>query len=236
MSHLVWEKQIAHFSGDWRVIAPDLPGHGGSSWKALDLDGLARDLRFLVESLPLQRITVVGSSFGGLIGLNLLMYCPWHVHRMVFVGALPRFSRTPTYPAGLDVPRIRKLSRQFEGDYASILEIFFRSLFSKSDRLSETFADVRAYRERETLPKREALQRFLDILETEDRRDLLVNIVCPTAFINGTEDYICPVEVVEWIRPHLPYARMEYMKGAGHLPFLSRPAEFNKILEEFLAS
>ena len=236
VSSRLWSTQVEHFSTGFKTITIDLPGHGESGWQDVGLIDMAIDLDFILGKLGIEQVNVVGSSFGGLIGLYLLKICPTRIQRLSFVGSLPKFARGPHYPAGLDIERIRKLSAQFEGDYQAMLEIFFRSLFSKQDRASERFKWIKQFHQEDVVPRREALKKFLNILETEDGRDILAHVNCRVQFINGTEDYIVPVEIMNWMQEMLPMANFDYLDGAGHFPFLIKPKEFNELLEGFLTS
>ncbi len=236
VSSRLWADQTEHFKSSYRVITVDLPGHGQSAWQPVSLLDMAFDINFILEHLGAQQVNVVGSSFGGLVGLYLLKIDPWRVARLSFVGALAKFAKTESYPAGLDVERIRKLSQQFDGDYASILDIFCRSLFSRNDRESERFKWIKKFHKSDTVPKREALMNFLEIIEKEDARDLMAHINCRVQFINGTEDYIVPVTAMKWMEDMLPHANFDYLDGVGHFPFLTKPKEFNELLEGFLMS
>jgi pimeloyl-ACP methyl ester esterase len=229
-----WDQQKEFFEKDYQVIVVDLPGHGQSSWKPVGLLEMASGIHHLLTTLGLHRVNIVASSFGGLVALSLYRLMPEDITRMSFVGSLPKFARDASYPAGLEIEKIRKLSQQFDGDYASILEIFFRSLFTMQERESEAFKKVKLMRQRELLPKREALKTFLDILEKADLRDRLSSIVCPVQLIVGEEDYICPKEVMEWVQEHMPNARLDFIAKAGHLPFLTKVKEYNDLLENFI--
>lgn len=236
VSSKLWCAQVDHFSTGFKVITIDLPGHGESGWQDVSLMDMAIDLNFILKSLGIEQVNVVGSSFGGLIGLYLLKTGPQRVSRISFAGSLPKFARTPDYPAGLDIARIRTLSAQFDGDYSAMLDIFFRSLFSRQDRESERFKWIKQFHKAEAVPRREALKKFLDILEYEDARDVLAHVNCRTQFINGTQDYIVPMDSMTWLEEMLPHANFDYLEGVGHFPFLTKPKEFNELLEGFLTS
>ncbi len=236
-----WRGQKAFFESDYQVLTVDLPGHGQSPWQRGTLAEMATDLYDILKTLDLQQINIVASSLGGLVALELYRRIPEQIHRMSFVGSIPKFARPSTslgansaYPAGLDIEKIRTLSEQFDGDYASILDIFFRSLFTMKERESKKFKDLKSLRQNEPVPRREALQAFLDILEKTDLRDRLLSIVCPVQFITGAEDYICPKDVMEWLKEHMLHARLDFIDGCGHLPFLTKPQQYNDLLENFL--
>ena len=246
-----WGNQKKFFEKDYQVITIDLPGHGQSDWREIGLLELASGIKHLLLSLGLHRFNVVASSFGGLVALELYRLMPEDITRMSFVGAIPKFARSQSYPAGLDIEKIRTLSQQFDpspdardsvpsgalrGDYAAVLDIFFRSLFTMKERESEAFKSLKSLRQKEPLPRREALKAFLNILEKTDLRDRLSSVICPTQFITGSEDYICPRDVMEWIQDHMSNARLDFIEGAGHLPFLTKGKEYNELLENFLVN
>jgi len=53
-------------------------------------------------------------------------------------------------------------------------------------------------------------------------------------FINGTQDYICPRDAFSYLKERVPQARVEWFEQCGHYPFISKPREFNRVLEDFL--
>jgi pimeloyl-[acyl-carrier protein] methyl ester esterase len=179
---------------------------------------------------------MLASSLGGLAALELYRMVPQDVMRISLAGSIPKFVRGNDYPAGLDMDKVRTLSHQFEGDYASILDIFFRSLFTMRERQSERFKWVKEMRAKEPLPQQTALKHFLDILERTDLRDRLASVICPLQFITGREDYICPRAVMDWVERHTYNARFDFMEGCGHLPFLVEADEYNRLVEDFLLS
>jgi pimeloyl-ACP methyl ester carboxylesterase len=62
----------------------------------------------------------------------------------------------------------------------------------------------------------------------------LGTIVAPTLIIWGERDRLVPPEVGEQLRSVVPNAELGTIRGAGHLPMWERPAEFNRLVLEFL--
>jgi len=228
-----WWQQKEFFEKAHHVITLDLPGHGESTWQQISLHEMAMDIRHILEALNLSQINLVASSFGGLLAMELYRLIPEHISRISFVGAIPKFARSSSYPAGLDIEKIHTLSQQFEGNYASILDIFFRSLLTMKERESPAFKSIKELRQAENLPQRPALKAFLEILEKADLRDRLSSMICPVQFITGSDDYICPKAVMEWIQEHMPNARLDFIEGAGHLPFLTKSEQYNELVQNF---
>ena len=48
-SSVLWQQQVDYLLPDYRVLRVDLPGHGQSTWQALDLDEIAVDLKFILD-------------------------------------------------------------------------------------------------------------------------------------------------------------------------------------------
>jgi len=231
-----WVSQKDFLQADFQVLTLDLPGHGQSTWMPLTLTDMALDIRQILSSLGIQQFSLVASSMGGLVALELYRMIPQEIMRISLVGSIPKFARGPNYPAGLDIDKIRQLSQQFDGDYAMILDIFFRSLFTMKERESDHFKWIKEMRHAQALPRREALKHFLDILEKTDLRDRIASMICPLQFITGVEDYICPRVIMDWVAQHTYNARFDFIEGCGHLPFLTEVKEYNRLLEDFLLS
>ena len=230
----IWQAQKDFLQTDFQVLTLDLPGHGKSSWMPVSLIDMATDIRQILSSLGISQFSLIASSMGGLVALELYRMIPQDIMRISLVGSIPKFAKGPNYPAGLEIDKIRMLSLQFDGDYAAILDIFFRSLFTMKERESDRFKWVKEMRQNEPLPKREALKRFLDILEKADLRDRIASVICPLQFITGIEDYICPRAIMDWLALHTHNARFDFIDGCGHLPFLVETKEYNRLLEDFL--
>lgn len=230
----IWRQQLKYFSKFYRAISIDLPGHGKSEWKKITLETMATDLKEILMQLEAKEVNIVGSSLGGLLALKFYELFPDMVKRLVFVGAMPKFSRSADYPHGLDVARMKKLGGHVDSDYPSIVNIFFRSLFTKEERETRRFKWLQKFRQYDHVPMKQALAEYLDILEKEDLREVLKNIKVPVQFINGREDEICRVETVEFMKKLCPKAKVMYFDKCGHFPFLSKSYEFNEVLEKFL--
>lgn len=230
----IWRQQSKFFSQYYRVLTIDLPGHGKSGWKKISLDVMVKDLKTILQILQFSNVSVVGSSLGGLVALKLYDIYPEGVKRLIFVGSMPKFSKSADYPHGLDVEKMRKLDHQLESDYPSIVNIFFRSLFTREERKTRRFKWLQKFRKFERMPMKQALVEYLDILEQEDLREVLKKVHVPVQFINGREDEICTKDTVAFLKTVRPESRFDFFEQCGHFPFLSKPYEFNQVVEEFL--
>jgi pimeloyl-[acyl-carrier protein] methyl ester esterase len=230
----IWRQQSKFFSQYYRIMTVDLPGHGQSSWKKVALETMVQDLNVLLKTEQFDQVTIIGSSIGGLIALKLYEKFPEEVRRMIFVGSMPKFSKSKDYPHGLDIGKMRALGEHLKTDYPSIVNIFFRSLFTRQERQTRRFKWIQKFRRDERMPMKQALLEYLDIMEREDLREVLQRVRVPVQFINGREDEICNKETVAFLKKLSPASRFDFFEQCGHFPFLSKPYEFNQVMEEFL--
>ncbi|MFA5088193.1 MAG: alpha/beta hydrolase [Candidatus Omnitrophota bacterium] len=232
----IWRQQTKYFSQTHKVLNFDLPGHGKSSWKRITLEEMAKDISVISEKIGIDSFTIIGSSFGGLLGLKIAELSAAKVRRLVLVGSQPKFAQSPDYPYGLEIKWIRKLAGQLKRSYPSMINIFFRSLFTIEERESRRFKWIQTFRKTDIVPQQEALLDLLDILEKEDLRESLRKSSFPLQFIYGNGDYVCPVDLHQYLKEQFPRARFDVFDKCGHFPFLSKPHEFNQVLGAFLSS
>jgi 3-oxoadipate enol-lactonase len=69
-----------------------------------------------------------------------------------------------------------------------------------------------------------------------DQRDRAAAIDVRTLIVCGEEDKVTPPALSEELAAIVPGAALEMIPGAGHISNLERPAEFNRIVEEFIAN
>jgi pimeloyl-ACP methyl ester carboxylesterase len=88
-SHRSWAHLVDAMNTDHRVLAPDLFGHGASAKPMGDysLGAHAATLRDLLDLLGVERVTLVGHSFGGGIAMQFCYLFPQRVERLVLVAS-----------------------------------------------------------------------------------------------------------------------------------------------------
>lgn len=236
MSSAVFSEAIDHFSSSFRVLAPDLRGHGKSSpGQGYTLDDLAADLLVWLERLGIENLNLLGWSLGGQVALVLAQRLGARVDRLILNATTPRFAASGDWACGLPAGQVRAMARNLKRDYRRTMEEFFHLQFAGEDLSRERLRSIVAFAVRQSkLPEPEVGLACLQTLEDEDQRSLLAETSCPTLVLQGTEDRITVPAAAEYLAVSLPKARLSMLQSVGHAPFLSRPEETFRQWQDFL--
>jgi pimeloyl-[acyl-carrier protein] methyl ester esterase len=228
----VWTDIARELAADYRVIVPDLPGHGRSRDFLPPMytpETLVEEIRPALSGPAVW----VGWSMGGLVALAAAQRRPQAVTRLVLVGATPKYVQSADWPHAMPPSVLEQFAQDLEQDYAGTLERFLTlQMAGGEDR-----AVLRRLRDemfRYCEPSTAALQAGLRLLKGEDRRVMLSQVATPALVIHGGRDRIAPVGAARYLAQHLPQARLEVMPEAGHALFLSHPTVFLEKLKGFI--
>ena len=242
--HTTWLPVVAALSRRYTVIAPDLLGHGLSAKPRADysVGGYANGVRDLLTVLGIDKVTVVGHSFGGGVAMQFGYQFPERTERMVLVapgGLGPEVTpavRAITLPGfhqamGLvTLPGIRHLTKASLRALAATGISAVRDLDEVAD-IVDSFKDPRARR-----AIRHVVSAVVDwrgqIITMVDRAYLTQAM--PMCVIWGTEDSVIPVKHAGIAAKFAPAATVEVIANAGHFPHKDHPQRFVKIVDEFV--
>lgn len=229
-STLDWKKQIPELSTRYRVIVPDVRGHGRSDKprERYSIAGFSADLTALIEHLNLSPVHLVGLSMGGMIGFQLAVDQPQMLKSLSIVNSQPqvRMKKLSDYWWLL-----KRWSMAHLLNMETIGKALGRMLFPKPEqadlrrKIAERWAknDKRAY-----------LASFKAIVGW-GVQERLSRITCPTLIISADHDYT-PVSVKEDYVKLLPDARLVVIEDSRHATPLDQPHRFNQTLLEFLTA
>ena len=240
-----WEPVLDGLARQHRVVAVDLPGHGGSAKGAGDysLGALASALRDLGGALGIERATVIGHSLGGGIAMQFSYQFPERCERLVLVssGGL-----------GPDVGLVLRLATLPGSElFLSLTAPAARSLINlaasagRALRLRPAY-DAEFYaRTFAALADPETRAAFLGTLrgvvgtrgQLVDARDrLYLAQHMPTLIVWGERDAVLPVDHGHAAQEAMPGSRLEIFQDAGHLPQLDDPRRFIDVVNDFVAT
>lgn len=229
----IWLPTLAALAPTHRVVAPDMPGHGGSPLAGADrMAHLAERVAHLAESLGLGAFDLVGHSMGGNVALELALARPELVRRLVLVDPAAHASDMPAYTRLYLHPalgwamlraslalygRLAKLARHIPAG----LELPYAGLLRRS-------AGAQAH-------DPEHLRVTLHGLFDNPLGARLADVRAPTLVISGELDMLVPSALSRRVAAAIPGARYAGIPLATHHPMDDRPREFQRLLLEFLA-
>jgi pimeloyl-ACP methyl ester carboxylesterase len=204
-----WSRNVPGLARHFRVYAIDLIGFGGSAARGrFVLAEAARRLAAWMAETGVGPAAVVGHSMGGLVAAELAADAPELVDRLVLTAAVG-------LPFGHGYPRqLLGMARAFARLPPSLLPVF----------LGDTLRSG-------LVTNWQAAHELLAI----DASEMLGRVRSPALVVWGGRDTVVPLRVGERLVEALADARLAVIPRAGHAPMWERPAEFNRLLVEFLA-
>lgn len=241
-----WRHVMPQLARHYRVIAPDLPGHGRSDKPGAgdySLGAYANGLRDLLTALDVERATIVGQSLGGGVAMQLAYQHPEQCERLVLVssGGLGRevslMLRLLAAPGAELVLKVAVPS--FVRDGGDAVRRWLGSQGIRANRIDEMW---RAYASLGDAETRQAFLRTLrsviDIggqsVSAHDR--LYLADAMATLVIWGDADPIIPVSHAEAAHQTMPGSRVEILPGVGHFPQVEAPERLTELLLDFLST
>ena len=240
-----WLAAMRLLKDDYTVLAPDFLGHGSSAKPLGDysLGNHASGVRDFLQMLDIERVTVVGQSFGGGVALQFAYQFPELCERLALVdaGGLGRevslLLRLITLPAAEYV-----LPVLFPGFARRWGDSVVRFLGDRGVRSAGAVEIWRAYRSLTEQENRQAFGRTMravidpggQTVSAMSRLYLAAHM--PTLIVWGENDRIIPVAHAYQAHEAIPNSRLEIMAGVGHFPHAEEPRKFAEILRDFLAT
>jgi len=245
-SHRNWSHLFDKLRVDHRVVAPDLFGHGASAKPMGDysLGAHAATLRDLLDHLGIDRVTLVGHSFGGGIAMQFCYLFPERVERLVLVssGGLGRdvsaLLRSATLPgAEWVLPLVA--SGWVRGRAESVGHLLGKVGWRASADMTEAWRGFTSLADADS--RRAFLATTRSVIDpggqTVNAKDnLLTAITIPTLIVWGTQDRMIPAWHATTALKGIAGSRIEMFEGAGHFPHLEDPERFAELLGEFTAA
>jgi pimeloyl-ACP methyl ester carboxylesterase len=227
----MWRAQVGTLSDRFRVIAPDLPGFGGSAVSAgLTIDSIADVVAELLDHLGMnERVVVGGVSMGGYAALAFARLYPQRVRALVLAD-------TKAEPDDADGRAGRDRMIQLATDHgpAAVIDQLLPKLLAPevAGRNPDLVRLVRETAARQTTEGMVAALKALR--DRPDARPGLSHVSFPTLVIVGDQDAITPPDKARELASQIPNARLVTIPGAGHLSSLENPVAFTSAVREFL--
>jgi 3-oxoadipate enol-lactonase len=235
-NQMSWWQQLAHFSARHTCVAFAHRGFTPSSAVpgATAPDAYADDLAALIDELKLSDVRLVAQSMGGWTCLEYALRHPARVKSLVMActsgasdpGAVPGFGKTEFAAwskrageanAAMEVRGVLAAGGERLAREQPALAMLYRQIYRLSADDFRAAVRGRIWTMRDKPPS------------------LLAKLPMPVLFLNGEEDSVFPSPAGPGLAGFAPQGRHISVPKAGHSVYFERAAEFNRIVEEFIA-
>jgi poly(3-hydroxyalkanoate) depolymerase len=230
-AHLDMWAPFARHAGERELIAFDPPGAGLSQRPRgpLRMGGLADVVRKLLDELRLERVDVLGYSFGGALAQELARRAPDRVRRLVLCATGPGLGGSPPRPVAalmLATPARYYHPRLL----AMTLPHIAGGRTAREPGVLAAHAGERLQRPPDPLGY--AFQLYA--IAGWSSLPWLKRLAQPTLVVAGEQDPSVPLRNARMLAARIPDARLHVVHGGGHLFLLDEPENAAGTIREFL--
>jgi pimeloyl-ACP methyl ester carboxylesterase len=237
---------VAALSREFRVLAPDLPGHGGTQAKgdAHAVEYLGNWLLAFIHETCDQPVVLVGNSLGGRTSLEAAMISPDDVRGLVLLCSAVAFRKLRQFVPVVRLVRseLATLPVRFP---RSLVTRGLRSLFADPSRLPDAWHEAAVdefMRISGIRANRQAIFSALRHIYLDEPFgetgfwERLPSLVPPALFLWGDEDVLVPAGFSRFVSEALPRAESVVLQDCGHVPQFEHPELTAAYTRDFIAS
>lgn len=235
----MWRHITPAFEHDYRIVLFDYVGAGKSDLNEYDpkrygsLEGYAKDIVEICETLDLHDVILVGHSVSSMIGVLAIRAAPNRFADLIMVGPSPRYiNDAPDYIGGFERADIEGLLDMMDKNYIGWANFLAPAIIKNSDQpelaaeLTESFCSTDPV----------IARKFAEATFFADNRADLAAVSVPSLILQCSEDIIAPLAVGNYLHNNLPGSTLRVMKATGHCPHMSHPDETIELMKEYLGS
>ncbi len=232
----LWTPLLARLVDRYRLHLVDLPGHGytGALDAPLSLSRIVDVTEAAVApTLGSEPTMVLGWSLGGQVALEWARVRPQRVGALVLVSTTPSFIQRPGWPSAMSEATLRRFGDELFVAYRPTLKRFITLQVQGSEHARDALVSLRAQLFARGDPPAQALSDSLELLVSNDLRNVVAAIAQPALVIGGDRDTMAPIAAARWLASELPHGTLTVIPGAAHAPFLSHPGAVVAALDAF---
>jgi pimeloyl-ACP methyl ester carboxylesterase len=230
LTSAIWTQQQRQLALRYRVITPDLRGHGQSPAPAgvYEMKSLAGDVLALLDSLEIEQAVIMGHSLGGYVTLAAWRLAP---ARFLALGLIDS-------QAGADTAEGRQGRLQLAEKVAAqgsqvaadaMLPKLFAPGVTAGDPVWEQVRGMILNTQRAGI-----IGALHGMAARPDSNPILPTIDVPVLVVAGDKDQIILTAKAEALASATPNAKLKVIASAGHMTMLEQPAATTAAIDDFL--
>src|ERR1700752_4602122 len=233
-SYANWRLVIPSLATKFRVVAPDMVGFGFSERPDnvdYSVQKWADQVVGLMDTLGIEKTSLVGNSFGGAIALRIATQHPDRVGKLVLMGSMG-----VPFPITAGLERVWGYEPSFE-NMRKVLDVFAYS----RDLVNDELAEVRyrgsiqpGFQESFAAMFPAPRQRWVEAMCTPE--DQIRKLPHKTLIVHGREDKVIPVQTSLRLMELIDNGDLSVDSHFGHWSMIERNADFSRALIEFFSS
>lgn len=228
----LWAPQVNALVDRARCIAPDLRGFGETSAAPpFTIDRYADDLAALLDVARVDRAVIAGLSMGGYVAFAF-----WRRHRARVRAVVLADTRAGADSEAGTRKRRETIALARSRGAAAVADAMINGMVGKATREKCPEVAEQVHAMLASAPVDGIVGALEAMMARPDSTPTLAELDVPTLVIVGEDDALAPVRESAVMHDAIRGSRLEVLAGAGHVSNFERPAAFNHVLSEFLAS
>jgi 3-oxoadipate enol-lactonase len=230
-NHEFWLPVAEALSTRYRVVLPDLRGHGdsGVGEGPATMEKHAADIARVMDNAEISRCPLVGVSIGGYV---LFEFWRRHRGRVTALGLCN--TKAPADSAEARAGRLQAANDVIERGTEPFFESMIPKLLGKTTREARPDLVKGALRMMRKMSPEDVALVQRGMAERPDSVDTLKNINVPTLVVTGDEDVLTGLNEAELMRQHISGSQLRVIAKAGHYSPWEQAEEAGKLLRPFL--
>jgi pimeloyl-ACP methyl ester carboxylesterase len=222
----LWAGPFNSLSRTWRTVAYDHRGTGATiaPVESISIENMVDDLFTIMNKMDIETCVLAAESAGGLAAVNAVLRHPRRFVGLVLVDVMLHNEDSDSDKAFI---------HGLKTNYLATIGGFADACVPDTEPNS---AEIRSWG-RKILARAtpEAAVKLLECTHGIDVRPQLAEIDIPTLVIHGDCDALVPLSDSEYIASQIPNSYLHILKGAGHVPTMTRPAEVAEIISQYFS-
>ena len=231
--HEFWLPVAEQLSSRYRLVLPDLRGHGESEIGEgpATMAKHAGDLVRVLDDAQLGRVPLIGVSIGGYILFEVWRKHPARVRALGLAN-----TKAPADNAAGRAQRLEAANDVLERGTEGFLQSMASRVLAKSTQESRPDLVEGALRMMRQMSPEDIAEVQRGMAERPDSIPTLKTINVATLIVTGDEDLSTGVNEAELMRQHIGGSQLRVIAKAGHYSAWEQPAEAAAIFRQFLDS